>query len=565
MRTRVTPFLLFAGILFAGFANSALAQANLPPEVRKRMQVLEVNRLSEAAPKPEKVQVDPLWKFAQYIDTVRLRGHLEFLASDELEGRETAARGQKIAARYIASHFRKIGLQPVVDGPDGKGWFQSFNLMKSQVREVSISFDGKETLKPLEDFGFFSKTSLVKDLDLDLVFAGHGIEDERYNNLKGLDLEGKAALIFPAEPTKDGKSVVTGTEKYSEWSDGFYKVVQALEKRGAKAVLVMLPEDNFKKFTNSPWLSYTLKQASLKLETRDDASIPLLFIPESRANKLMKKSKVTASKLKKQLEESATPAKINFKNNRLTMDSDADHKVVTSENVLGFLEGTDKKDEIVVITGHYDHLGVRGEKIFNGADDDGSGTSGVLALAEAFAEAAKNGHRPRRSMLFMTVSGEEKGLLGSEYYTKNPIFPLENTVTDLNIDMIGRVDDKHAEEGVEEYVYIIGSDKLSSELHEINERMNKEYTKLTFDYTYNSPDDPNRFYYRSDHYNFASKGIPVIFFFTGVHKDYHKETDTVEKIRFGKMAKILQLVFADAWEIANREGKLVVDKESDFE
>jgi Zn-dependent M28 family amino/carboxypeptidase len=181
----------------------------------------------------------------------------------------------------------------------------------------------------------------------------------------------------------------------------------------------------------------------------------------------------------------------------------------------------------------------------------------VMELAQAFAQAKKDGFGPRRSILFMTVTAEEKGLLGSDYYTQNPVFPLQNTVANLNIDMIGRLDRKYQDNP--NYVYVIGSDKLSSTLHQISEEANQMHTNLTLDYTYNDPDDPNRFYYRSDHYNFAKNNIPVVFYFNGVHEDYHRPTDTVDKILFPKMETITRLVFHTAWELANREERIVVD------
>ena len=195
--------------------------------------------------------------------------------------------------------------------------------------------------------------------------------------------------------------------------------------------------------------------------------------------------------------------------------------------------------------------------IFNGADDDGSGTVAVIALAEAFAKAKKEGFGPRRSILFMTVAGEEKGLLGSSYYVEHPEFPLINTVCDLNIDMIGRIDEKHKNNP--NYIYLIGSDKLSSDLHSISENVNKTYSNLELDYTYNDEKDKNRFYYRSDHYNFAKKNIPVIFYFNGVHEDYHKETDDVEKINFEKIEKISRFIFFTTWQLANRNERIKVD------
>ena len=233
------------------------------------------------------------------------------------------------------------------------------------------------------------------------------------------------------------------------------------------------------------------------------------------------------------------------------------NKHIKGENVLGFIEGTDLKEEIVIITAHYDHLGKHEEKIYNGADDDGSGTVAAMEIAEAFMIAKKEGNGPRRSVLVMTVSGEEKGLLGSAFYADNPIYPLENTVANLNIDMIGRIDDWH-ENG--DYVYLIGADMLSQELHDISEQINKEYIGLDLDYRFNAEDDPNRYYYRSDHYNFAKNNIPVIFYFNGVHEDYHKVTDKVEKIDFNKIQTITRLVFLTAWELANRNERIQLNK-----
>jgi len=229
------------------------------------------------------------------------------------------------------------------------------------------------------------------------------------------------------------------------------------------------------------------------------------------------------------------------------------NQTIKGENVLGYIEGSDLKDELLIITAHYDHLGKHDSLIFNGADDDASGVSAALEIAEAFMLAKKEGNGPRRSILIMPVSGEEKGLLGSRYYTDNPIYPLENTVANLNIDMIGRLDDWHDNGN---YVYLIGSDRLSYDLHNLNEKINDDYIGIDLDYRFNDKDDPNRYYYRSDHYNFAKNNIPVIFYFNGVHEDYHKPSDTIEKLDFDKINKITRLIFLTAWEIANRDERI---------
>ncbi len=230
-----------------------------------------------------------------------------------------------------------------------------------------------------------------------------------------------------------------------------------------------------------------------------------------------------------------------------------------SENIWAFIEGSEFPDEIVVVSAHYDHVGIEDGKVFNGADDDGSGTVALVEIAEAFAEAKKNGNGPKRSILILHVTGEEHGLLGSQYYSENPLFPLKNTVADINIDMIGRRDEPHA--ATNNYIYVIGADRLSSDLDKIVAEQNKKYVNLDLNYQFNERNDPNRFYFRSDHYNFAKHGIPSVFFFSGVHEDYHKEGDEVQKIEFDALTKRAQLAFVTAWEIANRPERIKVDKD----
>ncbi|MGJ5640671.1 M28 family metallopeptidase [Formosa sp. S-31] len=224
-----------------------------------------------------------------------------------------------------------------------------------------------------------------------------------------------------------------------------------------------------------------------------------------------------------------------------------------SENVIAYIPGSEKPDEIVIISAHLDHVGITDGEIYNGADDDGSGTVAILEIAQAFKQASLNGHGPKRSILFLHVTGEEIGLFGSRYYTEHPVFPLANTITDLNIDMIGRVDEAHTNNP--NYIYLIGSNRLSNDLHYISEKVNDTYFKFELDYTFNAEDDENRFYYRSDHYNFAKHNIPIIFYFNGTHADYHKASDTVDKINFPLLQKRTQYIFATAWQLANQPEK----------
>lgn len=239
------------------------------------------------------------------------------------------------------------------------------------------------------------------------------------------------------------------------------------------------------------------------------------------------------------------------------------NKYRSSENVLAFIEGSEKPDEIVIITAHLDHLGVsENGKIFYGADDDGSGNVALMEMAQAFKFAENQGYGPKRSVLFIHLTAEEVGQLGSSYYVSHPAFPLSQTVANLNIDMIGRVDAQ--QKNNENYIYLIGSDRLSKELHYLSEKVNNTFFNINIDYRYNAENDSNHYYSRSDHYNFALKGIPVIFYFNGEHADYHKETDTPDKINFPLLEKRTQLIFATAWQIANQQRRLVIDKHNEL-
>lgn len=230
-------------------------------------------------------------------------------------------------------------------------------------------------------------------------------------------------------------------------------------------------------------------------------------------------------------------------------------KLNDSENVVAYIKGSEKPDEYLVISAHYDHVGIANGEIFNGADDNGTGTTALLEIARMFKIAQKNGFGPKRSIVFLHCTGEEYGLHGSRYFANSKIIPLENIIANLNVDMIGRRDRKY-DKNDQDYIYLVGSDKLSTELHDISEAMNKKYTKLNLDYTYNDDKHPEMIYYRSDHYNFAKFNIPVIFYYSGEHADYHKPTDTVDRINFDDMLKRLQLIFVTAWELTNRPERI---------
>ena len=493
--------------------------------------------------------------YANTITAADLKAHLGFLASDELEGRETATRGQKIAAKYLAAQFEKFGLQP---GNKGK-WFQEFELEQVNIKDVQVVLGGKTTLKKGDDFLYFDKFGLASPQSYPVVFGGYGISESRYDNLDGLNLKGKAVFVLTGEPQRDTINVLSGSDEPSIWGKDANAKRNALKQAGAAMMITVVPDEKFKANSANSWVKHRMEGSGLRLAYQKEAAgIPSIMVPERVFAAYIKKNGYSYESLRQKMNGKDDVPEIDLKKAEIEIKPDAVLEKIFSENVLGFLEGTDKKDEVVVLTAHYDHLGIKEGQIYYGADDDGSGTAAILELAEAFAQAAKNGYRPRRSILFMPVSGEEKGLLGSEYYSDHAVYPLRKTVCNLNIDMIGRLDADHEKDS--NYVYVIGSDMLSSDLHRANEQANLAFANIKLDYRYSDPADPNQFYYRSDHYNFAKNDVPVIFYFTGVHEDYHKPTDTIDKIMFGKMAKITRLVFATAWEAANKEEKFVVDK-----
>ncbi len=499
--------------------------------------------------------------YAATITATKLKNYLEVLASDEMEGRETGTEGQRKAADYIAAHFEKLGLPAI---GDDESYFQkiAFTSEKWDSGNITLRLNGQRK-RHLSDFYSFPSTNpSLESLGADeIIFLGYGIDDPKYSDYKGVDVKGTTILIYSDEPVKkNGKSHLTGSKEYSAWSFDFRKKLEVAFQHGVAMVLIIDPDikGNISKSRNT-FLSGEMKMG---MGGQPEGRYPNnMFISSTLAKQIVGNKMEEFVKLRDAIKKKGKPANMVLPCN-ISIVQKKKKKQLIGSNVLGYLEGSDPKlkDEVIVVTAHYDHLGKRGNSIYNGADDNGTGTSAVMDVARAFVEAKNEGQGPRRSILFMLVSGEEKGLLGSEYYAENPIYPLENTVANVNVDMIGRIDRNHSDPN---YIYVIGSDRLSTDLHYINEAANQSFTHIDLDYTYNAKNDPNRFYYRSDHYNFAKKGIPAIFYFSGTHADYHRTTDTVDKIMFDKMENITKLVFYTTWELANREERIRVNVKED--
>lgn len=446
--------------------------------------------------------------YSNQINSEALKKHLSILASDDFEGRETTTLGQKKAAEYIKNHFigSNIGFPPVQ-----KSYFQEFKVDVSTFSNVNLKINDSSLIF-INDFYSFGTPLNTESTTTKLLPAGYGIINKHNDDYNGLDVNGAVVAL---------KRGIPESKNYKPKEGSWRSKVKTAYKKGA--VGVVLIENDYKN-TDLRIKEY-LKYPIMKMHGNQTSKphIPV-FIVDRDIIKTLKKDSLN----------------ITFSTN-ITEPKPA-------ENVLGFIPG--RKDEIIVISAHYDHIGYNNGEICNGADDDGSGTSALLEIAKTFQKATDDGHIPERGLLFLAVSGEEKGLYGSQYYTDNPVFPLSKTTLDLNIDMVGRKDTIQTNSN---YIYLIGSNRISKELHNISEQVNKKHINFFLDYTYNDINDPNKFYERSDHYNFAKNNIPVIFYFGGLHEDYHKPTDDVEKIDFQKLEKVTKYVFLTAWELAYRK------------
>ncbi len=485
------------------------------------------------------------------ISRTDLEAHLRFLASDITEGRATGEPGLDVAAEYIASQFRRIGLTPL---GSGESYFQRYELLKTKLgkgNELSLLLDHgsgstRERFQYGEDF-FVSPRGLTGRMEIQapILFAGYGItaEEYHYNDYSRITAENSVVLIIDGEPELNNPSRFNGKSD-TRYADLREKLTTA-KNNGAVAVLIASNPKTDELFSDKykRWKSW-LRRDSMSLPT-SKTTVPVFTISETTADKIVSSAGKSLRELQIELESEGTSNSQALTGSYIRLNVDIEKETIVSQNVAGYFPGSDPfiGHETVAVSAHYDHVGKNADgEIYYGADDNGTGTSALIEIAEA---SVSNKNPPRRGFLFLAVSGEERGLLGSNYYVNKPLLPLTNTVANLNIDMIGR--------NAPDSVYVIGSNMISEDLHAINEFTASQMDEMFLNYRYNSKDDPQRFYYRSDHYNFAQLGIPIIFYFAGTHKDYHKPTDTVDKINFAKLEKVSRLVFLTGWGVANND------------
>ena len=501
---------------------------------------------------------DWAFKLGTTITSRDLYEHISVLASDEYEGRETGTEGNLKAAKYVSGVFDQLQLPKI--GKD-QSYFQPVAFTFSSWKKAKLEFSS-EKQKFLRDFIAFPQMSTTGEITADTVlFMGYGIDAPGYSDYEGHNIEGKIVMVYDGEPIDvKGMSIVDSNVKSTKWSQDWKYKSMVARARGASMLIIV--SNDLKTLVNNNRRKLVNRVTELGDTAKDNQEgVNTIFISSSLAKEILadrvesiieKRDRIRTGEIVNIYEEIPTT---------VSYSVDIKKEVLHGNNVLGFIEGTDKKEEVIVISAHYDHVGKKGKEVYNGADDNASGTSAVLEIAEAFAIAKKMNQGPRRSILCLLVTGEEKGLLGSEYYAEHPLFSLDMTTADINIDMVGRRGTEY-QANDDPYIYVIGSDRLSQDLHDINESINQQYSHLTLDYKYNSEKDPNRFYYRSDHYNFAKHGIPSIFFFSGVHEDYHRLGDTMDKIDLPLLEKRSKHLFYLAWTLANRKEGIPRKEES---
>jgi hypothetical protein len=484
------------------------------------------------------------------IDTVDLWRHLAVLASDSLEGRETTYPGQKKAAAYIAGVFKKLHLEPVADSGT---YFQHFFVNLTYVDPRATITANIRSAHRQFHWGKDFTAEASRDTTISGSAAFVGFSDSEIDSTAKTKLAGRIVLAFMGtrEDANDSSREML-----------FRRLHSMPQDLKAAAILIVADEEGEGSFFNAIRAVRTLKPNAQIMRLKDGAPQRTpgrgrLFVSSEMAEEILRPSGIPLAELRKKALDRAAFDPVMLDDDTLTVAIKVVKETRQTENVIGMLPGSDEqlKNQAVVISAHYDHLGKDAlGRIYHGADDDGSGTSTVLELAEAF---GKNPSKPKRSVLFLLNVGEEEGLLGSRYYVSHPVVPLQQTVADLNIDMIGRVDPVHEAAHEINYVYVIGSDKISAELDNLLRVADVESEDLTLNYKYDAEDDPEQLYRRSDHYNFARHKIPVVFFFTGLHADYHQPTDTIDKILFGRMARIARVIYDLGWKIANLEHPLI--------
>tara|TARA_B100001287_G_scaffold262820_1_gene253121 strand:+ start:95 stop:1591 length:1497 start_codon:yes stop_codon:yes gene_type:complete len=475
-------------------------------------------------------QQDVLNKASNSIKIDELKEKLYKYSSDEFGGRGTPSKGQQLAVEYLQNHYKGLGINSLKNDT----YLQAVPLQLEDKPEISLNISDK-TFNYYEDYISYANGPDFNYVSEEIVFIGFGIDDPKYSDYKGKDVKGKILVASGGEPFDENQNYLIGGKNRSKWSNSREEIrlkKSVARKKGALG-LILIDNYLFRRYKYRHLDSDSGRgEKRMALSNDEENNFQVLLFSEKHKNFLKKD------------------------NLKFTMSFKKNVKKFTADNVAAVIEGSVFPNEYIILTAHLDHVGIQDGEIYNGADDDGSGTVAMLEIAEAFALARDQGYQPKRSIIFLHVTAEERGLLGSQYYADyEPLAPLNQTVANLNMDMMGRADPERGIKNLN-YIYIIGSDILSDDLHKINMNANNNHAFLELDYRFNDINDPNQFYFRSDHYHFVKNNIPAIFYFSGVHEDYHQPTDTAEKILYDIYKKRVKLIFHTAWELANREDRI---------
>ena len=520
-------------------------------------------------------EVEQKMAYQDEISIEYMRDHLEFIASDRMQGRNTGSKQLKQVSDYLAREYEHLGLKPAVGDT---GYLQPYELESTIVDSITFAISNKKqnksllhfTAKPGAKAPFVQLFGGNKPMQGDIVFAGFGINDPDHNvaHMGDMDLENKWVMVYENIPSVvDGDTLVNPSINTRQ---RFQDIIMGKKAKGM--IIIGLSNDEFKQ--RSARQASTLGKAdNMRLAYRKQQSQPgwsYLVINNALAKKLLGlPPDYPLDKHRQHLQNNISKFEPAELPHRASITNYTQTKAITAHNVAAIVEGSDPKlkNEFVIITAHHDHLGVgqpdsTGDAIYNGADDDGSGTVALLNIAKALQAAQEENNGPKRSVMLLHVSGEEKGLLGSRYYSDHPEKPIEQTIANLNIDMIGRVDKRHEQSGNPNYVYIIGGDIISSGLDSLITLGNQHSGNITLSDRYNDLQDPNQFYRRSDHWNFGRLGVPFAFFFSGVHEDYHQPSDEIAKIQFEKMSRIVRTIYGAAIMLTETAETPVVDNQA---
>lgn len=525
-----------------------------------------------------------LCQYSEKITADFLKKHLSVLAHDSLEGRDTGTPGLKKAANYLADFYETIGLQP--KGVNGT-YFQPFELNANVTDSLvynTYRVEGRDTLMINHSVEAENgSTDFVRGIggagpiEGDVVFGGFGVDDSLNNvrNLEGDAIANNWVMIFEQIPYVVDEDTLVSTD-YT----GRDRLITLIRDYGARGIL-LIPDQTETEFREMAEMNSKTINIPDDLELayrgrgRSSYTPPYAntyISPEFAAEILGIEGEEGIQELRESTIQNLQDFRSQKTTHYLEYTPYEGEKAIETNNVLAYFEGADPelKDEVIVIMGHYDHVGIgapneTGDYIYNGADDNGSGTAGLMAIANAFQQAEEDGYKPKRSILFLHVSAEESGLLGSRYYSDHPVIPIEQTVAALNTDMISRSDPEHIEAGNTDYVYLIGGEIISSQLDSLVVNANQQSVNMTLDRGYNDLNDSNQFYRRSDHWNFGRLRVPFVFFFTGVHEDYHQPSDHIKDVDFEKFPRVVRLIYNSAVNIANFEGRPQVDNEEFIE